>query len=421
MASPSFLAAHRDSPSAFTRRRSLTFERLIVFLIYSLCSSIQSELAVFFGTLMGSSDMVRCVTQSAVTHARRALKASAFVDLNAVIVSTLREFAFESQRWHGLRVVAGDGSKLYLPRTPNIANQFGTYYKDGVLSYVQGQLVGLYDVVTGAFLHCAFDSDDFGERDLLLRCLPALRQDDLLLLDRGYPALWLYRVLFDHGIPFCMRVQTGHATFVRQFLRSNQREQVVSVAPTKAQRADFKRRGLSVAPLSLRLVRVEHNGRVQVLVTSLLDTALYPAANFGGLYRLRWRIETAFGLLKNTLCIESFTGRTALSVHQDIHATVLAASLVAAISWEADTTAPQPTRRASNPAAPRPKSSINMKYAVSALRHALIGLLLLKLADLSYLTEFLERIQLQRTRQGKPRPRKKSKRIHHAVPNKFPS
>jgi IS4 transposase len=46
------------------------------------------------------------------------------------------------------------------------------------------------------------------------------------------------------------------------------------------------------------LVRVVlSTGCVEVLVTSLLDTVAYPAAELGALYHARWRIEEAFDCL----------------------------------------------------------------------------------------------------------------------------
>lgn len=45
-----------------------------------------------------------------------------------------------------------------------------------------------------------------GERQFLIEHLDRLSPDDLLLLDRGYPASWLVAVLNQRAIKFCMRV-----------------------------------------------------------------------------------------------------------------------------------------------------------------------------------------------------------------------
>lgn len=46
------------------------------------------------------------------------------------------------------------------------------------------------------------------------------------------------------------------------------------------------------------------NARVHVVMTSLLDTALFPAASFADPYHSRWRVEEAFRRLKNRIGLE---------------------------------------------------------------------------------------------------------------------
>ena len=55
----------------------------------------------------------------------------------------------------------------------------------------------------------------------------------------------------------------------------------------------------------VRLVRVvTPNGRITVLMTSLLDAIAYPATDFALLYHGRWRIEEAFKRIKHRLGLE---------------------------------------------------------------------------------------------------------------------
>ena len=73
------------------------------------------------------------------------------------------------------------------------------------------------------------------------------------------------------------------------------------------------------------------SGRIEVLITSLLDMATCPAGEFGTLYRLRWSIEEAFKTLKHRLHVEGFTGELPHAIEQDIHAKVLVANITAAL------------------------------------------------------------------------------------------
>ena len=75
-------------------------------------------------------------------------------------------------------------------------------------------------------------------------------------------------------------------------------------------------------------------GEVEVLVTSLLDELAYPAAKFRDLYSFRWGVETFYGILKERLCRENFTGKTAESVRQDFYSTILISNLESVLTEE---------------------------------------------------------------------------------------
>lgn len=52
----------------------------------------------------------------------------------------------------------------------------------------------------------------------------------------------------------------------------------------------------------MRLIRVDlPSGEIEILMTSLLDSQIYPAKIFKELYFLRWKIETFYDELKNKL------------------------------------------------------------------------------------------------------------------------
>ncbi|WP_249193194.1 transposase, partial [Burkholderia cenocepacia] len=73
--------------------------------------------------------------------------------------------------------------------------------------------------------------------------------------------------------------------------------------------------------VELRLIRVElASGESEVLLTSLLDRQAFPAEVFADLYHRRWGIETDYRRLKQTLCLDNFSGRSVTAVKQDFHA-----------------------------------------------------------------------------------------------------
>jgi hypothetical protein len=111
--------------------------------------------------------------------------------------------------------------------------------------------------------------------------------------------------------------------------------QFVTLTPCAGQRREINRLNLPLS-LRVRLVRVRlSTGEWEVLVTSLLDEARYPSAEFLMLYGLRWGIETFYGLIKTRLVLENFSGTGAEAVKQDFYATVYLSGLESLLTQSA--------------------------------------------------------------------------------------
>jgi len=195
---------------------------MLVSLMSGFKASVQAEPDGFFAHLANQADPVRKASAQAFSKARKQLSHRAFALLNSRLLALVAGH-LETPRWQGLRVVAADASKLRLHlkdisrRFVREASAFALYLPglEMTLSYQ------LYDA-------------SVGERQMLSGHLDKLAPDDLLVLDRGYPARWLVALLAQRGIRFCMRVdQTGFAA-VRGFLRSGAAERTVTVGPPKA-------------------------------------------------------------------------------------------------------------------------------------------------------------------------------------------
>jgi hypothetical protein len=78
----------------------------------------------------------------------------------------------------------------------------------------------------------------------------------------------------------------------------------------------------------VRLVRVDlPDGEIEVLMTLLLYSQIYPASMFKELYFFRWGIETYYDELKNKLKVEFFTGYSKITIFQDFLFTILISNL----------------------------------------------------------------------------------------------
>lgn len=360
MHSPEFIATHRARPQDFTRSRTLTFPILVACLAQGMTRSLQVELDDFFGRLADTARFVRQTTKSAFSQARKKLRASVFADLNACLLAHWRD-QVEEPVWHGFRLVAADATTLRLPNTPDIVEDFGVINDRWGGSAPLTQVLALQAVQSGLILHAEMHPAKARERAMLAGCLDALEHNDLLLLDRGFPAYWLFAWLRQHDRHFCCRIDSEAHGWLNDFLGSRESERVIeaTVSPQALRRAEAAGFMITAPSFRFRAIRVPlPSGQVEVLATSLVDTEAYPAEAFAALYHQRWRIEECFKRLKCRLAVEHFSGESVEAVRQDFLAKIWLENVTASLAYLARDTLPVSKRDDFKP---------NLVYAVSAL------------------------------------------------------
>lgn len=315
-----------------TRNRKLPFKTIIL-LVLKFKSSIQRELDRFFKEASQSDFNIREVTKGAFTQARAKLKPEAFKRLNEIAVDTFYDRA-EYYQWHGMRLLAVDGTRLVLPNHPTVAEEFGVHRfgpkADSPRSLAMASL--LYDPLNLVTIDSRIAPYAASERDLLVEHLDKVDASDLLLLDRGYPSFWLLFLLKAKGVEFCVRLKEDWWLKVKDFTLSTDKERIVTFALPKKDRGKLKDfPHMLDAEITCRLIKVElDNGEKEVLCTSLTDSRAYPYSDFEQLYHYRWNEEEAYKLLKSRIELEDFSGKTAKAVKQDFHAKVFLMTLCAA-------------------------------------------------------------------------------------------
>ena len=221
--------------------------------------------------------------------------------------------------WNGYHLLGVDGSYLQLPRAEDLRWEFGVRGAD--ICPMAGTSV-LFDVLHGWALDPILTDAYMNEReqlekhmDFLYRELPDVAKKTILLIDRGYPSKDLIGKLQKSCVKFVARCKKGFA---------------------KA--ADEAPMGDSIITLkngvSVRVVKFElENGDIETLATNILDSH---ASAIIELYALRWGIETMYFKLKQELCVEKFSGKTANSIRQDFWTSMVLLNSVAVFQNEAD-------------------------------------------------------------------------------------
>lgn len=329
--SAEFLACHRQSEKDFTRQRKLPFHVLIAFLVNFVRGSYQDELDKFFKLLYRSDVARRVVSKVALAKARMKVKFQAFTDLNHQLIGYFEQH-FNPLTWQGFRLLAIDGSLIRLPQIKEIAEHFGVWRGRQGLPSPMARVSELFDVLNKVSIDAWVSPKRFGERQLAAQHLLKLMPNDLVLLDRGYPAWWLFQLIISMNGHFCARISCTKWKAVRKFFYSKLEEKIIDFPIHATSVTACKEMGLDMQPLKLRLLRIHNGSEVQILITSLMDTQLYPIRIFSDLYHSRWPVEEDYKAIKCRMELENFTGKSVLSVYQDFHAKIFAKNLVSILS-----------------------------------------------------------------------------------------
>lgn len=198
-----------------------------------------------FETLTGQ--VARLITKSAVSQARQKLKASAFEALNAQLLKAL-DHHWPERRWQGLRLVAADATTRRLPNTAENQTEFGVQTDPAGQTYVAARVLGLYSTVSGRLLKTVLAGYRTAERALLIPLLAQLNTDDRVILDRGYPAAWLFAVFGQQSRHFLARIDGAPWPEVNAFAQSDAVEQIVTRPVTSDSQRSARALGIEGLP-----------------------------------------------------------------------------------------------------------------------------------------------------------------------------
>jgi hypothetical protein len=245
----------------------------------------------------------------------------------------------------GLRLMGIDGTVLDVPDSDANAATFERPSGNrGAGAFPQVRKLSLVELGTHAELAIAIKPIGCGERTMVEALLRHLTPGMLLLLDQGFFSEKLWRKLVRRGVGVLARVTTQMILDPIQSLPDGS-------YLAKIYKGDYNRRkdrdGVVVRVIRYTLddpERVGH-GEEHVLITTLLDEALYPAMDLIVMYHQRWEHELSFDEQKTHQDPRRATKPTPLrsetpaGVIQEIYALSLAHFVIRALMSEAAATA----------------------------------------------------------------------------------
>ena len=300
---------------AFTRNRSMPFSNALYFMLDMRTTTLQTRLNAFFKHNGGGEP----ISQQAFSKLRANFDHSPFEKIVRGLVKEEYSGKHPLTTWNGYHLLGVDGSYMQLPRVEDLRWEFGVRGAD--ICPMAGTSV-LFDVLHGWALDPILTDAYMNEReqlekhmDFLCRELPDVATKTILLIDRGYPSKDLFKKLQESCFKFVARCKKGFA-------------KATSEVPLGDSVITLKN-GVSV-----RIIKFElENGGIETLATNIPDL---PASAIIELYALRWGIETMYFKLKQELCVEKFSGKTANSIRQDFWTSMVLLNSVAVFQKEAD-------------------------------------------------------------------------------------
>ncbi len=328
----------KQSAADFTRDRKLPFPKVITLTLSLVASGKNKGVDIKSGDFFKSARRsglwpdAEAVHRSGISLARNKVPWTVFRDIEQKAVDLAYKLWPQdpSYCWHGMSVIAFDGSKYDLPATEEIRNDFDPQSglnHEGKGHYPQCLVTTAYDVFRHLPVARSIVNIHSSERDEAMALLPSIRPGSALLFDRGYPSYKLIAHLREHHNGYFLFRCPAKSTFpaVEAFVESGMKEGFIIITPSNKYLQHMTARQRRKAKgIQLRVIRlVSPDGTVSVLLTNLLNKNNFPKEDIVDLYFRRWTIEDHYRTEKVTLEIEKFHGRTSNSIRQELFAVVI--------------------------------------------------------------------------------------------------
>ena len=238
--------------------------------------------------------------------------------------------------YKGYLALAADGSDINIPTTPETVAAFGNASRNGTKMQAQIGLGCLYDVLNRFILESDLNPPKFNEMGVAEEQIKGIsevigtRYPFFVIMDRGYPSIPSFMRMADAGILFLARLKSSDFKAEQKAMKSDDED--VEIRLTKSRRNHYigtenEALVMSRESFSMRFVTVRlENGQSEVLATNL-PRDIFPVEDFGEIYHMRWKIETAYETLKDRLQLENFTGTKPRLLEQDIYSTIYVSNL----------------------------------------------------------------------------------------------
>jgi hypothetical protein len=276
-------------------------------------------------------------------QARGALPQERLQEIHDSLVREAHEAVAARDLWCGRHVLAVDGSTCTAPDTPPNQKAYPqqSAQKPGC-GFPIIRLVALLSLATGMLTAWATGHWHQHEVCLFQTLWETLRPGEVLLADRGFCNWGLLAQCLQRQSDAVFRVKGTRRRDFRRGKRLGKDERLVQWIKPKCPAWTISAAEWALLPevLTLRLVRCRlqipgFRTRQVILVTTLLDSVLYPPAALGQLYYRRWAMELTLRNLNITLQMDQLSCKNPENLDREIRLHLLVHNLVRRLMLEA--------------------------------------------------------------------------------------
>jgi putative transposase len=226
----------------------------------------------------------------------------------------------ESWRWHGRNVRVVDGSTITMPDTAENQAAYPQQksQKPGC-GFPIARILVVFSLAVGTVIEAAigrYEGKQTGENSLLRTLYDVFGEGDVILADRYFSGWFDIAMPLARGIDVVVRKHQLRQTDFRVGRRFGKYDHMVSWdRPSRPSWMSPEVYATMPDRLGLREVRIRvmqpgFRTRAVVVVTTLVDAALYPPADIAALYRRRWQAELHLRSLKTVLQMDHLRCKT---------------------------------------------------------------------------------------------------------------
>ena len=246
-------------------------------------------------------------------------------------------------RFHGKEVLVGDGTNNSAPDTPKNQRAYpqSARQKTGC-GFPLLRWVALFSMTSGALLEVALGNKHTAELKLFRRLWHRLQEGMIFLADRGFCDFVTIAGLWLRKVDCVLRLNAMRPHDFRKGKRLGPYDRLVTwQKPQRKPRTASKKLWRSLPEqITLRLLCYPvcipgFRTRKLILVTTLLDPKVYPAAELATLYLRRWRVELFLRHIKTTMQMDMLSCKSPEMLYRELMLHWIAYNLVRCLMVEA--------------------------------------------------------------------------------------